>query len=156
MEPKKGDCERTRRRATEKKDNLSADNDHGSGNLLDVAEVEEPRSGGNEGCRQDKGGDEDDEQRQTTAEKRRDEHRRRIQVASTGRWERGRHAEGAICLGPASFGYLFADRPPPDQRQLSGAGSPAENGWRRHFSTQTFLTDRRDNRGSLNTTKQSP
>jgi hypothetical protein len=39
---------------------------------LDVAEVEEPRSGGNEGCRQDKGGDEDDEQRQTTAEKRRD------------------------------------------------------------------------------------
>ena len=55
-----------------KKNNLSSDNDHGSGNLLDVAEVEEPCSGGNEGCRQDKGGDEDDEQRQTTAEKRRD------------------------------------------------------------------------------------
>ena len=55
-----------------KKDNLSADNDHGSGNLLDVAEVEESTSGGNEGCRQDKSGDEDDEHRQTTAEKRRD------------------------------------------------------------------------------------
>ena len=52
-----------------KKDNLGADNDHGSGDLLDVAEAEEPRSGGNEGCRQDKGGNEDDDQPQTTAEK---------------------------------------------------------------------------------------
>jgi hypothetical protein len=46
------------------KDHLSADNDHGSG--------------GNDGCRQDKGGNEDDDQRQTTAEKRRDEHRRGV------------------------------------------------------------------------------
>jgi hypothetical protein len=61
-----------------KKDNLGADNDHGSSDLLDVAEAEEPCSGGNEGCRQDKGGNKDDYQRQTATEKRRDKHRRGV------------------------------------------------------------------------------
>jgi hypothetical protein len=61
-----------------KKDHLGADNDHGSGDLLDVAEAEEPCSRGNDGCRQGKSGNKDDDQRQTATEERRDKHRRGV------------------------------------------------------------------------------
>jgi hypothetical protein len=42
MEPKNGDCERTRRKATEKKDHLGADNDHDSGDLRWTPEFGQP------------------------------------------------------------------------------------------------------------------